>query len=236
MYQWKRLLFLLTSVWTPICLAQASNIFFNNEHDTWSRYYIGGNLGIVKHTVDVTDNQATTFYATIKETSNPQLSGGFQLGFRLPVSCKPITAMYGLEFSANFANASYQTVFGSPYALYEISAHNQLKNIYLLEALGGIALDKSYMFLGAGFSWTNLSEQMTSLNGVPYFDSFNQTQQTFGTVLSAGLEYAVCKNLSTRFKVDVVSPNNFNVTDNLGNQFNISQLVVQGLFGVNYLF
>ena len=62
----------------------------------WTGFYIGGNLGAVKHTMNVTDNQATSFYATIQEVSNPQLTGGLQLGYRRQLQYSSLTHFYSL--------------------------------------------------------------------------------------------------------------------------------------------
>lgn len=202
----------------------------------WSGLYLGGNLGAVKHTMNVTDNQATSFNATIQETSNPQLTGGLQLGYRRSLELTNITGVYGLEFSTNFSQANFNETYGSPYALYEIDANNELKNTYLLQLIGGIAVNRMLLFLAGGFSWVNLSNGMTETIGAPYFVSFNSSNQPFGTAFSAGVEYAFFKTCSARFKLDAITPNTYFVSDSLDDHFQVSNFIVTGSFGINYQF
>lgn len=205
------------------------------EHD-WTGFYAGGNIGAFKNTMRVTDNQATTFYATVEEITNPQLTGGFQLGYRRQIEQSAIAGLYGLEFSANFSDGNFNQEYGSPYALYELNATNTLKNVYLLELLGGITIHQVLLFFGAGFSWTHISNTMTTLDGVPYFESFSFNKVPFGIALSGGIEYALTKALSARFKLDVITPNAYVVSSDSDNTFQISSSITQGLFGLNYTF
>jgi outer membrane immunogenic protein len=48
----------------------------------WTGFYAGLNAGVVNHTMNVTDVDATTFLATIQQVSNPKFSGGLQIGYR----------------------------------------------------------------------------------------------------------------------------------------------------------
>src|SRR5581483_3639216 len=73
----------------------------------WTGFYAGLNVGGVGHTMDVTDNQAVTFNATIRQASNPALTGGFQVGWRRQMDGTATTGVYGVEFSANIANAEF---------------------------------------------------------------------------------------------------------------------------------
>jgi opacity protein-like surface antigen len=205
-----------------------------NHH--WTGIYGGFNVGAVKHTMSVTDNQATTFYATLQEVSNPNFTGGLQLGYRRQLSQSPVSGLYGLEFVADFANTTFKQVYGSPYALYELSAENELKNVCLLQLMGGIAVDKTLLFLAAGLSWTNLTGSMVSEDTLPYFRSFNANKQAFGTALGGGIEYALNKAISARFKLDVITPNAYLAFDDIGDDFQITNSIVQGTFGINYKF
>jgi len=204
-------------------------------HD-WTGLYVGGNVGVVTHTMNVTDIQATSFNATIKEASNPQLTGGLQLGYRRQVAHTHLSGVYGLEFSTEFAQADFNQQYGSPYALYEITANNELKNTYLLQLLGGIAAQNTLFFFAAGLSWVNLAGGMIETSGAPYFTSFSANKTSLGTVLSGGIEYAWTKALSVRAKLDVITPNAYKVVDNLENTFQISNSVAQGVIGINYQF
>ena len=203
----------------------------------WNGVYAGINAGIVKHTMNITDIQATTFYATIQESSNPDFTGGLQLGYRHNLNLSnPISGVYGLEFSTNFASASFKQEYGSPYALYQLNATNELKNLYLLQLIGGIAADKALLFLDAGLSWSTITGEMTALNGIPYFNSFDVNKQAFGTAIGGGVEYAWTHAISTRLKLDAITPNVYMAINNLNNNFQISNNIVQGVAGVNYKF
>src|SRR5476651_2730234 len=72
----------------------------------WTGFYAGLNIGGVKNTMNLTDVQATTFNATIEQVTNPQFSGGFQLGVRRQSDSTKTSGVYGVEFSADFSNAS----------------------------------------------------------------------------------------------------------------------------------
>jgi outer membrane immunogenic protein len=204
-------------------------------HD-WTGFYAGLNAGAVRHTLSITDNQATTFNATIQEVSNPQFTGGFQLGYRRQLDLTKASGIYGLEFSANFSNATFNKEYGSAFALYQLSAENTLLNVCLLQLVGGIAADKALLFLTAGLSWTNLSGSMSSQTSVPFFNSFNVDKKALGTTVGAGFEYAFNEKISARLKVDAVTPNTYTTYNNVGDAFQISNSIVQGTFGVNYQF
>ncbi|MCE9500306.1 MAG: hypothetical protein K8R21_07400, partial [Leptospira sp.] len=96
-----------------------------NEPYDWTGYYAGLNAGIVKHTLSMTDNNASSFNATIQEVANPKFTGGFQLGYRYQMDPDHTSAVYGAEFSANFSNATFSKTYGSPFALYQLNAENQ---------------------------------------------------------------------------------------------------------------
>ena len=202
----------------------------------WSGFYAGFNAGVVKHTMNVTDIQATTFNATIQEISNPNFSGGLQAGYRRQLDLTKAFGVYGLEFSTNFSSATFNQEYGSPYALYQLNAENELKNVYLLQLIGGIAADKALLFFAAGLSWTNITGSMTTTDGVPFSTSFNASKQAFGTAVGGGVEYAFTKTMSARLKLDVITPNAYLAFDDLGNDFQISNNIVQSTVGVNYKF
>jgi len=204
-------------------------------HD-WTGFYAGLNAGMVKHTMSITDIQASTFYATLQEVSNPSFTGGIQAGFRKQLSQSKASGVYGLELSANFSRAAFNQVYGSPFALYQLSAQNELKNVYLLQFIGGIAADKALLFLAAGLSWSNITGNMTSLDSVPFFNSFNAGKKVFGTAVGGGVEYAVTHAISARFKLDVITPNTYVSVGNTDFNFQISNSIVQGSIGVNYTF
>ena len=202
----------------------------------WSGYYAGINAGAVKHTLNITDNNATSFYATIQEVSDLNFTGGVQAGYRRQLDVGKTSWLYGLEFSANFSNATFNQNYGSPFALYELNASNSLKNIYLLQLMGGIAADKTLLFLAAGLSWSNITGNMTSLDGVPFFNTLSFNKTAFGTAVGGGIEYAVSSAFSARFKLDVITPNQWLAIDDTGDSFQISNNIVQATVGINYRF
>ena len=102
----------------------------------WTGFYGGLNIGALKHSLNMTDNMATTFNATIQQIGNPELTGGFQLGYRRSLELALASGLYGLEFTGNFSDATFKSNYGSPYALYQLDAENQLKNNFLLQLIG----------------------------------------------------------------------------------------------------
>ena len=227
-------LFVSASLLSPISVAHASRndtTFFN-----WTGYYAGINAGAVKHTMNVTDNDATSFYATIQEVSDLNFTGGLQAGYRRQLDLNKTSGVYGLEFIADFSNATFNQDYGSPFALYQLSASNTLKNIYLLQLMGGIAADRTLLFLAAGLSWANIAGTMTSMDDVPFFNEFSTSKTAFGTAVGGGIEYAFSKAISARFKLDVITPNAWLTIDDAGDYFQISNNIVQATVGVNYKF
>ncbi len=93
--------------------------------------------------------------------------------------------------------------------MYELQSINKLKNLELLQVTGGIAVDKTLLFLAAGLSSTTISGSLTNLDGTPFFEFLNTGKSTIGWSLGAGLEYALTNKLSARFKVDVLSSNTY---------------------------
>lgn len=202
----------------------------------WTGLYAGLNAGIVKNTMNVTDNEATMFYATLQQVSNPKFTGGLQIGYRRQLDLTHTSGVYGLEFSTNFAEAKFHKLYGSPYALYQLTSVNELKNLYLLQVIGGIAANRTFLFLAAGLSETTIAGNMTNIDGAPFFNSFSVGKKTFGTAVGGGIEYALCKQFSARLKVDVVTPNTYNTVNDTGDIFQVSNNIVEATFGVNYRF
>lgn len=202
----------------------------------WTGFYAGLNIGAVQHTLNITDTNATSFNATIQQQTDPRLTGGFQVGYRRQLDLTKASGVYGIEFSANFSDASYSKEYGSPFALYQLNSHNSLEAVCLLELIGGIAADRTLLFLAAGLSWAKITGSTTTVNGIPFFNSFSVNKQVFGTAVGAGLEYAFSDRISVRFKVDVIRPNTYSTSDNTNNNFQISNNIVQGTVGINYNF
>jgi opacity protein-like surface antigen len=202
----------------------------------WSGLYAGINLASVKNIMNMTDVEATSFFSTIEQASRPQLSGGFQVGARHQLDSSPISGVYGLEFSANFANATSKNTYGSSFANYQLNSENRLNGLYLLEFIAGIAADKTFLFLAAGCSWTDLSGIVVDLNGLPFFHSFSLSNTSVGTVLGGGIEYAINERVSLRFKADVSSSNTYNTYSDTRDLYQVSNRTIQGAIGVNYRF
>lgn len=200
----------------------------------WTGFYAGLNAGAVNHTMNMTDNQATAFLATIEQVSNPKFSGGLQVGYRHQVDFTKTSGVYGLEVSANFSNAWFKKEYGSPFATYQFESENQLKTVCLLELLGGIASDRTLLFLTAGLSWVNITGNVANLDSIAFFQSFDVDKKQFGTALGGGIEYAFTNTISARVKVDVITPKTYTTSDNTDDHFDISNSIVQGSFGINY--
>lgn len=202
----------------------------------WTGYYAGLNVGAINNTMNITDNQATTFYATIQQVSNPSLTGGLQIGYRRQLDLTKTSAVYGLEFSGNFANASYSKQYGSPFALYQVNIQSEVNNFCLLQFIGGLAADRALLFLAAGLSYTSLSGNVNNLNSSPFSSSFSLDKNAIGTAFGAGGEYAFTDTISARLKLDVITPNSYSMTDGAGNSYQISNSIVEGTVGLNYKF
>ena len=202
----------------------------------WTGFYAGLNVGLVARSMNITDMQATTFNATIQQSINPSYTGGFQVGYRHQLAWTPVSGVYGVEFSSNFSNRTYSKEYGSSFALYQLETRSDLKNVCLLQAIGGLAADKTFLFMAAGLSWVNLTGTMTDVSSVPFFNSVSFDKKTLGTSLGAGIEYAFSKTISARFKVDLIVPESYSAYDNTGDNFQISNNIVQGAFALNYKF
>jgi len=202
----------------------------------WTGFYAGLNAGVMNHTMNITDTQATSFNATIQQVSNPRFTGGFQAGYRHQLNQTSTSGVYGLEFSTNFSNARFKKEYGSPFALYQLSSENKLTDICLLQLTGGIAADRTLLFLAAGLSWVNITGSTTNLDSIAFFNSFNVSKQELGTAVGGGIEYAFNETISARLKVDIITPNTYSTSDNTGDNFQISNNIVQGTLGVNYKF
>jgi outer membrane immunogenic protein len=208
-----------------------------DAHYNWTGFYVGINAGLVKSTMNVTDNGGTSFNATIQQVSNPNFTGGFQLGYRRQLDMTRTTSgLLGVEFSGDFSDGQFNQQYGSEFALYNLSSTYELKDLCLLELIGGITADKTLLFIAGGLSWANITGNMTSLDGAPFFNTFNDGKNVVGTAIGGGIEYAVTNNFSVRFKADVITPNIYSTNDNTDNTFQISNNIVQATFGLNYKF
>lgn len=201
----------------------------------WTGYYAGLNIGAVRQTTAITDDSAVAFQATIQQSNNPNVTGGFQLGYRRQAEMMSVTGVYGAEFSANFTNSEQEYTYGSSTALYNLTATNNLNKQLLVQIMGGIAADRTLLFLSAGLSWVAMSGTMVNTDEVAFFHAVEIGQNMFGTVVGAGLEYAFCDKVSARFKLDVITPFNFTTMDS-GHSFSMTNNIVQGTVGVNYRF
>ena len=202
----------------------------------WTGFYAGINAGFVRHSMSITDNQAVTFNATIEQKLNPKLTGGLQAGYRYQLLPSQISGVFGIEISDNFSDASFHKIYGSPTALYQLNSENTLKNLLLLQAISGIAVDRTFIFLALGLSWVNVSGSVVNTDGVPFFNSFDVSKEQIGGALGGGVEYAFNDKFSLRFKVDVILSDAFTSLDNAGNSYQVSNNILQGSFGLNYKF
>jgi len=200
----------------------------------WTGLYLGGNVGAVNHTMNITDNQAVAFDATVEQVSNPRVTGGFQLGYRWQADPAVVSGVYGAEFSAEFSDANFRRQYGSPFALYQLNSENKLKDVCMFQLTGGIAANRTLVFLAAGLSWSRVTGKTSNLDGIPFNDGFSVTKSELGTALGGGIEYAFTDNFSARVKVDVITPNTYTTWDNLDDKFTIANNIVEGSLGVNY--
>lgn len=202
----------------------------------WTGFYMGLNIGAVNHTMKITDTQSVFFNATMEQVSDPKLAGGIQGGYRRQLDYNRVSSVYGVEISANLSDARFSTQYGSPFALYQLDSEEALDAIFLFELTGGIAVDRTLFFLGAGLSWVHITGSMNNIDSIVFSQGFDVSKQAWGTVLSGGIEYALTQNVTLRFKVDVITPHTYTTTDNLNNQFKIANNITQGTIGINYQF
>lgn len=241
MKQFKLVALLLVSA-SLFSMAASAHVSYKGEmtpatvcdQHRWTGYYAGLNLGLVQHTLSMTDNQAASFNATIQQVGNPALTGGFQAGYRRELDLSQIAGVYGVELSANFSNTTFTKQYGSGFALYQLHAKNTLNNVFLLQFIGGIATNKTLLFVSAGLSLTNISGNVVNQSTVPFFNSFNVDKHPLGTAFGGGVEYAYNDAISVRLKVDAITPNAYTTSDNTGNSYQISNSIVQATLGVNY--
>jgi opacity protein-like surface antigen len=172
----------------------------------------------------------------LQQVSNPSLTGGFQVGYRRQLDLARASGIYGVEFSANFSNASFNKEYGSPFGLYQLYAKNELKHVCLLQLIGGMTADRVMLFLAAGLSYANISGTVTNLDAIAFFHAFNVSNKVFGTALGGGAEYAINDQFSARFKVDVITPNTYTVANDTGGHYFVSNSIVEGTVGINYRF
>lgn len=202
----------------------------------WTGFYLGINAGAVQHTMDITDNQAVTFNATIHQVTDPSFTGGFQLGYRRQLSPAPASGVFGLEFSSDFSHAKFYQEYGSPFALYQLSAQHKLKNVTLAQLLVGIAADRTLLFLSAGLSWINISGNVVNKDGIPFFNEYGVGKRDLAPAVGGGAEYAISNKISVRIKVDAILPQSYSTLDNSNNSYDVANHIVQGTIGVNYRF
>jgi len=202
----------------------------------WTGYYAGVNVGFVNHIMTITDTNASSFNATLIQETNPKWAGGLQIGYRKQTDLTIASGVYGAELSANFSNAKFSKEYGAPFALYQIDSHHQLKNVILLELIGGLAANRTLLFLAVGASWINVTGSNINVSGSPFFDTFSVDKKQFGAAIGAGVEYAFTDQISARAKLDVIRTNVYSTTDNVDNSYSISNHIVQGAIGLNYRF
>lgn len=202
----------------------------------WTGFYAGVNAGVVYHNLNLTDVNAAAFNATITQNNNPKFAGGLQLGYRRQLDLTNVSGVYGLEFTADFANAQFEKEYGSNFSIYQLNSEHTLKDILMLQLIGGIAADRTLLFLAAGLSWVNITGTTTNLDTLPFFDSFSVTKKQWGTSIGVGIEYAITCALSARFKVDVIAPNTYSVLDDVNDSFQVANHIVLGTLGIDYKF
>lgn len=212
------------------------DLAISTESYNWTGYYAGLNAGAVKHTMNITDNQAVTFNATIQQETDLSFTGGLQIGYRRQLNPSPFSGVFGLELSTNFADAESTKQYGSPFALYQLTSTHELENLTLVQFIGGIAADRTFLFLAAGLSWTDISGNVTNKDGIPFFNTFSVSKNQVNAALGCGAEYAFNNKLSARIKVDVIIPDEYTTQDNAGNKYDVTNNIVQGTIGVNYRF
>lgn len=203
---------------------------------SWTGLYAGLNLGAVRHAMNITDNQAVTFNATIQQVTDPRFTGGLQIGYRHQLDLAQASGVFGLEVSSDYSAATSRKEYGSPFSLYQLDSQHKLKNVSLAELMAGIAADRTLLFFTVGLSWFDISGFVRNEDGVPFFDEFSVGKKDVAVVVGGGVEYALNDKFSVRVKVDVPLPETYTNIDNVGNTYDIANNIVLGTVGVNYRF
>lgn len=198
---------------------------------SWTGFYVGANLGGIGYSQYVTDIDEADFDSTIHLDSDVKWSGGLQLGWRYQVDCALASGVFGIEGSADWTNAKYNKTFGV--SDYEIKT--ELKNIWMIQAMGGIAAGRSLLFLGVGAAWADVDGSWTDLAGDTTRE-FSTNRTAVGPVVSAGVEYAFTDMISVRVKVDDFMSKHYSNSDGNGNSYLSTNNIVQGTIGLNVKF
>lgn len=231
--------FVLASLFSSVTFANAS---YKGEvmplmpaYYNWTGFYAGVNVGGVDYTSYVTDIDQFDYDSTLRLDPNASWTGGLQIGWRYQVNNAPAAGVFGVEGSFNWVNHTYSTTFGGGGAVPDYDISTKLKNIWMIQAMGGIAADRTLLFLGAGVAWVDVSGSWVSLDGNSKRD-FSTSKNQVGGVLSAGVEYAFTDMISLRLKVDDVVTKRYSNSNDDGFTFLTSNNVVQATLGLNVKF
>lgn len=226
--------FILASLFTSATFAHTS---YKGEVPmapafSWTGFYIGANVGGVGYSQDITDVDQVTFGSTLHLDPNGSWSAGAQLGWRYQVDCALASGVFGIEGSVDWADADYSRTFG----LDNFTVKTKLKNLWMAQAMGGIAVNRTLMFLGIGAGWANIDGSFTDFIDADTTTTFNINKTVVGPVVSAGVEYAFTDMISVRVKVDDLITQRYTRSNDFGNDFRITSNIVQGTVGLNIKF
>jgi outer membrane immunogenic protein len=226
--------FILASLFTSVTYAKVSykgEVAPMAPAFSWTGFYVGANVGGVGYSQYVTDIDESDFDSTLHLDPNGKWSGGAQIGWRYQVDCAMASGVFGIEGSVDWTDAKYSRTFG----VTDYDIDTKLKSLWMVQAMGGIAVDRTLLFLGAGAGWADLDGSWTDLAG-DTTRNFDTNKTVVGPVVSAGIEYAFTDMISVRAKVDELFASRYTRTDGRGNSFLINNNIVQGTIGLNVKF
>jgi outer membrane immunogenic protein len=154
----------------------------------WTGFYIGGNVGGVWDTVDVTDN----FFGVSVSNTRSGFIGGGQIGYNWQLSPQMV-----IGFEWMFDGTSLHTDFGpvlDPVTGATFSASEKTDWLTTLTARLGYAANNWLFYVKGGGGWVHDRATATVIDNVGNVFSASATDTRGGWVVGAGIEYGFTPN------------------------------------------
>lgn len=200
---------------------------------SWSGAYVGANLGLQYWTMGVTDIDDFDWGGLLNLESRNDWTVGLQIGWRTAVDCNGYTGVFGVEGSYNWSDPDYSKSVGNN----DFDVHTDFHNLWMAQLTGGVAVDRTLLFVAAGIAHANFSGSFTDV-AEDDTRNFGPGESAWGPALGIGLEYAITDCVTLRAKVDDISFNRYSVSDSrrTSHSYLIGNDVVQGTIGFNWKF
>lgn len=200
----------------------------------WTGFYVGIDAGLSEHTMSVTDLDYDVNGGTLDQTSRNDFSPGLHIGYREQLNQQPISGVFGIEAAINWVNSSYNESYDGIPPNYQISS--KLRNYETLQLIGGLAANRTLLFLSAGFAYGDFEGAWIHVRGNSDESFNNLGDNVFGLVAGAGVEYAFTDTIFLRAKVETASFNRYSSSDADGSTNAINNYVTNGSIGLNWKF